>query len=70
MNEDFTIFTIADGPPKLLESMVPFYTKLIAMVCRTPEHKRAALAALEARSIKIDTIIYGWPEAAREAPKC
>ena len=44
-------FDPADGPPRMLECMVPFYTQYIPLMCDGDLAKlKAALAALDARN--------------------
>jgi hypothetical protein len=44
-------FDPADGPPRMLETMVPFYQSFIPVCCKgDPVKLKAALEALDARN--------------------
>ena len=58
------MFDLKDGPPKLAEEQVPAYQQLVDYMCKTPEHKAAAQAALDARDAqKLQAILGGRKDA-------
>ena len=70
-------FNLADGPPRMLERMVPFYEIYIPIKCAgDPVKLKAALEALEARNtFLVEDIInprpasHGWTLSAATKPR-
>ena len=60
-------FDPADGPPVMLECMVPFYTQYIPLMCDgDPAKLKAALAALDApNTCLVEDIINPRPGESR-----